>query len=155
MDSPGTQYIDNIGMYAQTKASDAWSRTSSPPVSIQKRDRSMDRNITFADRVVTSPERSSIKSPEPPKPILKKKLPPSERAPDPTPSKYMGGNIPCRSFRILQLMTGEDIDNQFASNQFNKPIETKSQPKTSSYESCKQFNQTHGYSNYEDFGTDF
>lgn len=150
MESPGTQYIESVGMFAQTKASDGWNRNTSPAVSHQKRDRSADRNIKFSDRVVTSPERTGFKSPEPPKPILKKKLPPSERPPDPTPSKYMGGNIPCRSFRILQLMTGEDIDNQFVSNQ----SEIKSQPK-SSYESCKQFNQTHGYSNYEDFGTDF
>lgn len=44
-----------------------------------------------------------------------RKLPPSQRPPEPNPSKYTGSNIPCRSFRLLQLMTGEDIENQYAS----------------------------------------
>ena len=125
-------------MYAQTTAPEEWERPMSPP----------NRNIKFSDRLITSPERTGFKSPEPPKPILKKKLPPSERPPDPTPPKYMGGNIPSRSFRVLQLMTGEDIDNQFISNN-GFGYETKSAPKS------QKFNKTVSYSNYEDFGTDF
>lgn len=44
-----------------------------------------------------------------------RKLPPSQRPAEPNPAKYTGSNIPCRSFRLLQLMTGEDIENQYAS----------------------------------------
>ena len=142
MDSkPQTKYIDSSGMYAQITTPEEWDRPNSPPTP-----RSHERNIKFSDRIITTPEPTGIKSPEPPKPILKKKLPPSERPPDPTPPKYMGGNIPSRSFRVLQLMTGEDIDNQFISNDYG--FETKSPPKS-------KFNKTVSYSNYEDFGTDF
>lgn len=136
-------------MYSQTCAADGWA--SPTPAGI----RSPDRNIHFSDRIITSPERSGIKSPEPPKPILKKKLPPSERPPDPTPSKYMGANIPSRSFRVLQLMTGEDIDNQFIEEKNKRNgFDARIKP-NSGYNNCKQFNKTVGYSNYEDFGTDF
>lgn len=45
-----------------------------------------------------------------------RKLPPSERPHEPPPSKYTGANIPSRSFRILQLITGEDVPNQFVQN---------------------------------------
>lgn len=45
-----------------------------------------------------------------------RRLPPSERPVEPTPSKYTGASIPSRSFRLLQLITGEDIENQYSSN---------------------------------------
>lgn len=43
-----------------------------------------------------------------------RRLPPSQRPPEPQPSKYTGSNIPCRSFRLLQMMIGEDVENQYA-----------------------------------------
>lgn len=45
-----------------------------------------------------------------------RRLPPSERPVEPTPSKYTGASIPSRSFRLLQLITGEDIENQYSSS---------------------------------------
>ncbi|OTF72114.1 hypothetical protein BLA29_009310, partial [Euroglyphus maynei] len=48
-----------------------------------------------------------------------RKLPPSERPHESAPLKYTGANIPSRSFRILQLITGEDVPNQFVQEQEN------------------------------------
>ncbi len=48
-----------------------------------------------------------------------RRLPPSERPVEPTPSKYTGASIPSRSFRLLQLITGEDIENQYSSSAGN------------------------------------
>jgi len=42
-----------------------------------------------------------------------RRLPPSERPPEKTPPKFTGAHIPSRSFRLLQLITGEDIENQY------------------------------------------
>ncbi|XP_054155638.1 probable serine/threonine-protein kinase DDB_G0282963 [Oppia nitens] len=177
--APKTQYMD--GMYSQitppSQTAGAGDELSAAAAPVHQKP--VDRSITFADRIVTSPERSSaIKSPEPPKPILKKKLPPSQRPPEPTPSKFMGSGIPSRSFRVLQLMTGEDIDNEYIKDN-DDTYEIKYRLKTGStggtgsssgssgnsggtgatgYDSCKQSNTTKtssGYSNYEDFGTDF
>ena len=38
------------------------------------------------------------------------RLPPSQQPQQPSPPKYSGGNIPSRSFRVLQMMTGEDVN---------------------------------------------
>lgn len=48
-----------------------------------------------------------------------RKLPPSERPHESAPLKYTGANIPSRAFRILQLITGEDVPNQFVQEQEN------------------------------------
>lgn len=68
--------------------------------------------------VVNSPMRSQPRL----TPSQIRRLPPSERPPEPNPSKYTGSHIPSRSFRLLQLITGEDIENQYA-----EPVEQQQQ----------------------------
>lgn len=62
-----------------------------------------------------------------------RRLPPSERPVEPTPSKYTGASIPSRSFRLLQLITGEDIENQYAASPSlpNPPPTTQTRPASS------------------------
>lgn len=91
-----------------------------------------------------------------------RRLPPSERPVEPTPSKYSGSHIPSRSFRyvpiidinyarrlvdenvlngcffhfnihsLLQLITGEDIENQYAPQSEQPPAPVQPQRPASS-----------------------
>jgi hypothetical protein len=141
--TPQTQYIESSQMYSQTAYNDK--QWDNPRI------RSPD---PYRD--------SGVRTPEPqvnPGRNIKKKLPPSERPPDPTPSKYMGANIPSRSFRFLQLMTGEDIENQFSAQNANQNVYKRNISPNAGYKGTNSglnnSPRSGGHSSYPDFGTDF
>lgn len=145
----GREFLSNCGMYSQLPQSD---RNGSKNIHQNGNVSSFTNNVGNEPNVIRrqtslppSANRLSgtymqIASSTPPPPVNSqntvrqasklnwnqiRKLPPSERPPEPNPSKYTGSHIPSRSFRILQLITGEDIENHYA----NDAPTSKSEPK--------------------------
>jgi hypothetical protein len=152
--TPQARYIESSQMYSQLAYSDK--QLDSPGI------RSPDPYLSSGVKSPDPYRDSGVRTPEPqvnPGRNIKKKLPPSEQPPDPTPSKYMGANIPSRSFRFLQLMTGEDIENQFSAQNANQNVYKRNISPNAGYKSTNSgFNNSplsSGHSSHLDFGTDF